>query len=149
MGTNIGEVFDFDVTEATQEMVNDPSANFGFLIKTEVNQRQGHFASNENDTARGPQLIIEVDQTQLIEGCVKKHNSIKTFIKNGCVNIYLPFEGDCCVSIYDLNGKLLKMKNIKSSNSWHKIEHRQSNGAKVITINANGYNFKKIITISE
>lgn len=141
-GTNDGEVFDFDVTSVMQSMIDNPSSNHGFMIKTVVNQAQGHFASVENGSARGPQLILELDS----EAIMSVENDMQTsglqVVKDQSGSrLYLPFDGLCELSAVSLQGRELFSKSTIAQNSWIALPEQSASGIYILQVTFKGMTY--------
>ncbi len=138
------EIYSFDVTSATQSMIQNPSINFGYMIKAVQNQAQAHFASTETGGPDIPELIIEYDATETVDK--KKHNTnpLKIIPHKNSMSLFLPFNGCCNITVYNLKGKEIYNTNATGHNNWHKVSIDLSSSIKVIIVQ-NGNNIYKTI----
>lgn len=125
-------------------MIENPSTNFGYMIKAKQNQAQAHFASVESGSD-GPQLIIEYQSTNVIcqEGI--RINKLKAISLNNGLKLFLPFNGSCEIAIYNLKGNRVYSTKAHGNNSWYSVLKDLPSGTRIIRVKNGNSTYKTIL----
>lgn len=112
----------FDVTETVKQFVQNPSSNFGFLLKFDDDDRRGImvYSSESKETDKRPKLIVTCDSSTEINQKLYLMDYKVTFIHlNGPRMVYLPFKGE--YRIYDLQGRIVASFTTQADKIWYKL----------------------------
>jgi hypothetical protein len=124
--------FDFDVTDATGDLVANPSDNYGFmiLIDFELNSyTNGHISkihsSESSEESLQPKMVIEYTATPIITNNATMNNSTMpiTYNKSGNLFVSVRMDGKYSLMFHTGNGRLIdKINNKYLSAGIHTIE---------------------------
>ncbi|MEO9258438.1 MAG: DNRLRE domain-containing protein [Crocinitomicaceae bacterium] len=139
--TSIDEDYMIDVTNLVQDMKNDPSNSFGFLLQesVETKYRRLDFCSSDHpDSTKHPKLVVIYDHCRLASIDENKLSqeifSVYPNPSNSIINISL-IEGKGYFEIYNVEGKLIVDKSTIEGNQQINISQWE-----------NGYYFVRVTT---
>ena len=109
--------YEIDVTTLVQDMLDDTSNSFGFLIRQrhEIPYRRMVFASRDNpDQTLWPKLIINYETASYIGSVTENQNFISVYPNPSNSQINIDFETNenlnFTIKLFDPKGKLVKYK---------------------------------------
>jgi hypothetical protein len=141
----VGRWLEYNITNFVKHFVNNPSQNYGVIIKVAMdNPQESHsnggdtvyqgytFASAEPDSAYlepfKPQVVINYGPTEIIGQNIKLRDSDNYMIsqKNRCIHIMVPGTGNFRYDIFTLSGKRLKQRYMAKRGIVNKISMHRS-----------------------
>ncbi len=134
--TTVGEWESFDVTEVVKEHVQNPSQNFGFLIKFDDNDRRGimvYSAQNEKIDMR-PKLVINGDNTDIEKLNSQDYNRIFITGCNGTYWLHVPDVKGSVMYIHSPSGRQLAVIPIENGVERYLMPQLSAQGIHIISI---------------
>lgn len=140
----------FTVTSEVKDMIANPSKDFGFVMKTDVNQCQTTLASREHPTVEGPRLDIVTENTPINKKIVKNTEQTLSIIKKGKnIQLYLPFNEACKISVYDLQGREITSQKALGNNSWYNLDTKLRSGSYFLKVQSNDRSWRSFVTVTK
>jgi hypothetical protein len=115
---SMGSYIDFDITGTIQSLFDNPSENFGFLMKGNTAYGLSFISSKNGDEGNRPKLTIEYDGGT----AVKQPSRDKSYHSLSQTS----YDGN--VQVFDLMGKVQTVQNAKAAMSGGVYLMRYSNG---------------------
>lgn len=107
--------FDFDVTDATADLVANPSENFGFMILIDFvlnSNTNGHISmihsSESSAETLQPKIVVEYSATPIItDNLAVKPQQMTANYNSGKLRVSIVTDGNYTIMFYNGNGRLL------------------------------------------